>query len=225
MWQYAGMTVHQCPRCELRFLNKNELQWHLDHDHPAPQVAEPERSDASDAPVSRRPEIFSDAEWQTLAFATLQAYAHVATTDLKVDEKEEAAFMKMLEAPNRGPLVAELTHSMRDRMTETLLAFDKDPRSGDQRIRELASLLEDKTKAGLLTQEEAGLVKSFLLDLAFAVAEASRPRFKILESKVSDDEAKAILLVADLIDYNDEDPEVAQAVSNLRSRLSGLNPS
>lgn len=28
------MSVHQCPRCELRFAAKWELQAHLDADHP-----------------------------------------------------------------------------------------------------------------------------------------------------------------------------------------------
>lgn len=28
------MAVHQCPECELRFLDENELRDHLDNDHP-----------------------------------------------------------------------------------------------------------------------------------------------------------------------------------------------
>lgn len=26
----------QCPKCELKFANRHELQWHLREDHPAP---------------------------------------------------------------------------------------------------------------------------------------------------------------------------------------------
>jgi hypothetical protein len=28
------MSVHQCPECELRFAEENELRDHLDTDHP-----------------------------------------------------------------------------------------------------------------------------------------------------------------------------------------------
>ena len=30
------MDVHQCPRCELRFLSRNELEDHLRDEHPSP---------------------------------------------------------------------------------------------------------------------------------------------------------------------------------------------
>ena len=30
----GGMSVHQCPECELRFLTENDLRDHLDTDHP-----------------------------------------------------------------------------------------------------------------------------------------------------------------------------------------------
>jgi hypothetical protein len=222
MWQYREVTVRQCPRCELRFLYESELKWHLEHDHPAPRGGDqeaPELPADSGSPPSlsaSRAEIFDEAERQTLAYATLQVHASVAATDAKVDKKEDAAFMKMMEAPNRGSLVAELTSSILDRMTEIRLGFDQNTRSGDQRLLDASTILSDKTTAGLLTQEEAGLVKSYLVDLAFAVAKASRGGFRI--DKISDEEAKAILAVADLIDYHDEDPQLGQALSDLRSR-------
>jgi hypothetical protein len=30
------MPIHQCPRCELRFLSKSEVEWHLVEDHGSP---------------------------------------------------------------------------------------------------------------------------------------------------------------------------------------------
>ncbi len=51
------MTIHQCPKCELRFDWKTELDDHCWHDHPefrheypAQAVAEPPVADAPPAP-------------------------------------------------------------------------------------------------------------------------------------------------------------------------------
>ena len=33
----TGLVVHQCPKCELRFSFRTELEYHLGVDHPAPE--------------------------------------------------------------------------------------------------------------------------------------------------------------------------------------------
>ena len=35
------MAIHQCPRCELRFMSSSELEWHLVEDHGSPPLATP----------------------------------------------------------------------------------------------------------------------------------------------------------------------------------------
>ncbi len=34
------MPVMQCPKCELRFTNESELDWHLENDHEDPNTPE-----------------------------------------------------------------------------------------------------------------------------------------------------------------------------------------
>jgi Flp pilus assembly protein TadB len=36
-----GMPVRQCPRCELRFTSRSELEYHLANDHQPPRAAIP----------------------------------------------------------------------------------------------------------------------------------------------------------------------------------------
>jgi hypothetical protein len=39
------MAVHECPRCELRFISSSELEWHLLEDHSRGELAlHPEKS-------------------------------------------------------------------------------------------------------------------------------------------------------------------------------------
>jgi hypothetical protein len=46
------MTAVNCPMCVLRFSNKNERDWHLDHEHHHPHVHAPtERKLAWSRPV------------------------------------------------------------------------------------------------------------------------------------------------------------------------------
>jgi hypothetical protein len=45
------MAIHQCPRCELRFLSSSELEWHLLEDHGSRAVA---TSSAASTPGSIR---------------------------------------------------------------------------------------------------------------------------------------------------------------------------
>jgi hypothetical protein len=44
------MAIRQCPQCELRFTNSNELEDHLARDHPQ---SESEARDASDQDTRR----------------------------------------------------------------------------------------------------------------------------------------------------------------------------
>ena len=37
----TGLVVHQCPKCELRFSFRSELEHHLREDHPRPAEVEP----------------------------------------------------------------------------------------------------------------------------------------------------------------------------------------
>jgi hypothetical protein len=34
----TGLVIHQCPRCELRFSFRTELEYHLSNDHPSPRT-------------------------------------------------------------------------------------------------------------------------------------------------------------------------------------------
>lgn len=38
------MAISQCPKCQLKFTTRSEMQWHLREDHPSPSVP--------DAPVT-----------------------------------------------------------------------------------------------------------------------------------------------------------------------------
>ncbi len=52
------MTIHQCPKCELRFEFKTELDDHCRHDHPEfrhEYPAVPHEAEAAPAPVARHP--------------------------------------------------------------------------------------------------------------------------------------------------------------------------
>ena len=69
------MTVHQCPKCELRFNWKTEVDDHCWHDHPEfrhdyPAVAqpaaappEPHTETHAELPGERRPHASSLIEW------------------------------------------------------------------------------------------------------------------------------------------------------------------
>lgn len=35
------MAIHQCPRCELRFISRSEVEWHLLEDHGSRTLATP----------------------------------------------------------------------------------------------------------------------------------------------------------------------------------------
>jgi hypothetical protein len=42
-------NVHQCPRCELKFLNKTELEFHWAEDHPSVDVDVDQKERPDDA--------------------------------------------------------------------------------------------------------------------------------------------------------------------------------
>jgi Flp pilus assembly protein TadB len=46
----TGLVVHQCPKCELRFSFRTELEYHLKEDHPAPAIPH----DTTDSPDTGR---------------------------------------------------------------------------------------------------------------------------------------------------------------------------
>lgn len=44
-WHSGAMSVYQCPRCELRFSSKSELDMHRNFDHPSKEPEPPPEYD------------------------------------------------------------------------------------------------------------------------------------------------------------------------------------
>jgi hypothetical protein len=45
----TGLVVHQCPKCELRFSFRTELEHHLNVDHPTPATVRPTAAKVDEA--------------------------------------------------------------------------------------------------------------------------------------------------------------------------------
>ena len=49
------MPTSQCPRCELKFAHRTEMQWHLREDHPRPRAAAPATTATPAATIQEGP--------------------------------------------------------------------------------------------------------------------------------------------------------------------------
>ena len=85
----TSLVVHQCPKCELRFSFRSELEYHLSADHPVPASLARTRTQVDEAPApepqSARPldvppvaaVRYGSARWQPRVFGLLFAFAAV----------------------------------------------------------------------------------------------------------------------------------------------------
>jgi hypothetical protein len=79
----TGLVIHQCPKCELRFSFRTELEHHLNVDHPVPPPLERAVVKVDEAPATDVvlmtprvvPNRHGDARWQRGAYGLVLAVA------------------------------------------------------------------------------------------------------------------------------------------------------
>ncbi len=136
---------------------------------------------------------FTDQQWQTLQFAPLWTLTAVAGADGDVDVKELTAFVKELQEANayKEPLVREILISLQADFQGVMEDFKADDRSILDGLQEAGRVLDENVGA-----QQARNFKLAMLLIGKNVAEASGGGLFGMGERVSNQEKKAIVLVA-----------------------------
>jgi len=142
---------------------------------------------------------FSYSEWQTLLFAPLWSFNAVAAIDGKVDDKEAEALAKEVADASlyRNELASEVLGDLGASFASVFSAYRADSRSVLDGLREAAQLVDRKTIPDIALG-----YKKAIIGVGVQVANASGAMFG---SKMSEDEKKALVLVAVTLGVRPED--------------------
>lgn len=142
---------------------------------------------------------FTYSEWQTLLFAPLWSFNAVAAIDGKVDDKEAEALAKEVAEASlyKNPLAEEVLTDLGASFASVFSAYRVDNRSVLDGLKEAAQLVDFKTMPDIALG-----FKKAIIGIGVQVANASGGVFG---SKMSEDEKKALVLVAVTLGVRPED--------------------
>jgi len=142
-------------------------------------------------------EAYTAAEWQTLQFGPLWVFTTVASADKNIDPKElEALAKEIQEAPlYKDELVREVLMSVGMDLSNLMTQYQADSRNVMVGLQDVAALLKRKA-----SPDNGENFKKSLLLIGGNVAKASGGGGIFRRDPISDDEKKALVMVAMWLD-------------------------
>jgi hypothetical protein len=134
---------------------------------------------------------YLDADWRTILFAPLWVFEAVATADGPADEKQRAAFTRILDQPPAGVFPAFVFANVRRNQKALDATRAADPRSPLVGLADVETLLR-----GYPNPDEAVEFRRALVDVGRQVADASGGGWLGRGSKVTDAEAAVLAQLA-----------------------------